>query len=147
VQKVFAWCSVTGLFLVECPMLSVGQQPTTTLSIYCLYLFTTPTGLTEWSCLEGIELSQSIHMFNNFLSIFSLVWTQVPVIIQLLVELRVNPQRLLTIIVFNRPVLRPHLLVLTDRWVYHKIWVGPWTVILLLAHPTGRSYHMSAWTT
>lgn len=49
-------------------MLSVGQQPTTTLSIY---LFTTPTGLTELSCLEGISLSQSIHMFNNFRRIFS----------------------------------------------------------------------------
>nr|GMD12986.1 cytochrome C oxidase subunit 1 [Ipomoea batatas] len=55
-------------FLVECPMLSVGQQPTTTLAIY---LFTTPTGLTELSCLEGISLSQSSHMFNNFRRIFN----------------------------------------------------------------------------
>ena len=39
-------------------MLSVSQQPTTNHS--SLEFFTTHTGLTEFSCLEGISFSQSI---------------------------------------------------------------------------------------
>ncbi|GFS28707.1 hypothetical protein Acr_00g0003430 [Actinidia rufa] len=54
------------LFVHLSPMLSVGQQPT---KVSVLSFFTTPTGLTELSCLEGISLSQS-RMPQQRLSIF-----------------------------------------------------------------------------
>ena len=83
-------------------MLSVSQQPTTNHS--SLEFFTTHTGLTEFSCLEGISFSQSICCPFPLVQI---VFLQV---IHLL-ELRVNPRLMLMIIVFNRPVLRVLLMV------------------------------------
>nr|GLL46680.1 ATPase subunit 6 [Ipomoea trifida] len=54
---------------------AVEQNPTTpewmVQSPPAFHTFGELPGLTELSCLEGISLSQSIHMFNNFRRIFS----------------------------------------------------------------------------